>query len=309
LALSPDGTQLAITTEEQPTSEQDVILIDVKTRATINRFRRTGPEVNALEFARDGASLFEADRSGRTRQWDLRSELCVQEFCFPESLAIDTSPKTGGANQLRLSPNGRILARGRDDGLIGLWDVASGEWLGQLDGGTGDYAVIDFSPDGTRLVAHHPTAIVIWDVQSRRLKRKFAIERCSSNAVRWSPDGSLITQSVTGRVVFINPESGRILNECSDGTAGLGMAFHPQGAVFFSTAYDASIRLWDTRTGDELLALRKHKQIIRALLLSPDGNTLFSADWLGTVLVWDLTYYNDRIRRELEYRASHAANQ
>ena len=38
-----------------------------------------------------------------------------------------------------------------------------------------------------------------------------------------------------------------------------------------------------------------------------DGNTLISSDWAGTVLVWDLTYYNDRIRRELEYRITRTA--
>ena len=312
-ALNPDGKRLALTryrklptSEQDEIVEQDLVLIDVATRATITQFHRTGPEIIAIEFARDGASLFEADASGRTRQWDLSSESYVQEFTYPESLEIDTTPLTYISHQLRLSPDGRTLARAQDDGLIGLWDVASGRWLGVLDSGTKNHAVIDFSPDGSMLVAHHPTAIVIWDVQTRRQKSLLPIELCASNAVRWSPDGSRIARSVTGRLVFMDPATGRTLSECSDGTAGMAMAFQSQGGVIISSAYDASIRLWDTRTGAELLALRKHKQFIRWLLLSPDGNTLISGDWIGNVLVWDLSYYNERVGRELEYRVSHA---
>ena len=37
--------------------------------------------------------------------------------------------------------------------------------------------------------------------------------------------------------------------------------------------------------------------------LGEDGSR---CQW-GTVLVWDLTYYNDRLRREREYRTSHSA--
>ena len=303
LALSPDGRHLALTTEEPPAGEQDVVLVDIKTRATISRFRRTGPEIMALEFARDALSLFEYDRSGRVRQWDLRSESCVREFVFPEPHTAEPASATG-TNQLRLSPDGRILARARDDGLIGLWDVPSGRWIGLLDSGTSGFAVIDFSPDGSTLAAQHGEALVLWDVPTRRPKRTIAI-RSFPAAVRFSSAGPIIATSASGLLQFFNADTGRVLSECSPGTAGMGMAFHPEGTVFFASAFDTSIRLWDTRTGRELLSLQKHTQFIRSFVLTPDGNTLISSDWAGTVLVWDLTYYNGHIRRELVYRAAH----
>ncbi|MCC6676311.1 MAG: protein kinase [Phycisphaerales bacterium] len=307
MALSPDGRVLAITTGEGLPSEHDVVLIDLKTRATINKIHRTGPEIRGLKFARDGLSLFEIDKTGRVRQWDLNSESYVREFAFPEPYAIERDSAGSSTNTLRLSPDGRILARARFDGLIGLWDVPSGRWIGLLDGASNGSAVIDFSADGRTLAAQHLKTLVLWDVQTRRPKRTIAIDSWSAySAARFSPDGRLMTRSAAGRLQFCDADTGGILSECSPDTAGVGAAFHPGGAVFFTTAYqDSSIRLLDTRTGSELLSLQKHNQYMFDLLLTPDGNTLISSDWVGTVLVWDLTYYNDRIRRELAYRAAH----
>lgn len=88
-------------------------------------------------------------------------------------------------------------------------------------------------------------------------------------------------------------------------TAGQGMASHAGGPLLFASALDASIRLWDSRTGRSLLSLQGHTAPIWSLSLTPDGSTLVSSDASGVVLAWDLTYYNDTIRRELEYRAAH----
>src|SRR4029079_18749932 len=119
--------------------------------------------------------------------------------------------------------------------------------------------------------------------------------------------GPVIALSASFTLQFFDADTGRMLSEGTPRTAGMGMAFHPEGTVFFATAHDSSVRLWDTRTGRELLSLRKHIQFMREFVLTPDGNTLISSAWAGTVLVWDLTYDNDRIRRELEYRVSHSA--
>ena len=111
----------------------------------------------------------------------------MRGFIFPEPYT--TEPKLpAGINQMRLSPDGRIFARARDDGLIGLWDIPSGLWIGLLDSATSEPAVIDFSPDGRTLVAQHLNTVVLWDVQTRRPKRTIALDKWGTiNAVRFSP--------------------------------------------------------------------------------------------------------------------------
>jgi WD40 repeat protein len=199
---------------------------------------------------------------------------------------------------MRLSPDGSVLARARNDGPIDLWDVPSGRWIDQLDSGTTAYAVIDFSPDGRTLVARHREKCVLWDVQTRQLKRT-ATAPNAYPTVCYSPDGTVIAHGVgASRIQFFDAHTGHVISENNAfASAGLGMVFHPGGSVFFASGINASIRLWDSRTARELLSLEKHTTLIRTLLLTPDGNTLISSDDWGMVLAWDLAYYNERIRR------------
>jgi WD40 repeat protein len=120
-----------------------------------------------------------------------------------------------------------------------------------------------------------------------------------------SPDGDLIARSSVGTLQIVDTKTGQVRCENNIwGSVGSSMEFHPDGCVLFAAAFDSSIRLWDTRTGRELLSLRGHDTTIHSLQITPDGNRLISADRTGKVLRWDLTYYNDRIRRELEFRVS-----
>ena len=53
----------------------------------------------------------------------------------------------------------------------------------------------------------------------------------------------------------------------------------------------SSIGIWlyDVATFRELALLTGHTEIVWSLAFSPDGQTLASGSWDGTVLLWDLT--------------------
>jgi WD40 repeat protein len=229
-------------------------------------------------------------------------------FPGPNDRPVDPAHPKILANNTRLSPDGSVLARAWRNGAIGLWDAPSGRWIGWLDDGHSVPTVIDFSPDGRTLVARRPEEVVLWNMQTRRPERTIATQS-SYPAVCYAPDGKSIACAVDGSVQFMDPNTGGVLSR--DGipdSAGIAMVFHPGGSILFASAFEPVIRLLDTRTGRELLRLQKHTALIQSLLLTPDGATLISSDTSGTVLVWDLGYYNDRIRRELEYREPHGVD-
>jgi WD40 repeat protein len=101
-----------------------------------------------------------------------------------------------------LSPDGRLLAAGDQDGNIHLWDVASGEKLRTLSGHTGIVLRLAFNQDGSRLAsASFDRLAKVWDVATR--DELFSLYGNTSNVfgVSFSPDGErLATAGADGSI-------------------------------------------------------------------------------------------------------------
>lgn len=64
------------------------------------------------------------------------------------------------------------------------------------------------------------------------------------------------------------------------------IVFSPDGEVLVSGSYDATIRLWDTATGEQLHTFEGHTYSITSVAVSPDGATIASGSFDGTVILW-----------------------
>jgi WD40 repeat protein len=84
----------------------------------------------------------------------------------PEIVAyLDRSP----ASAVALSPDGRVLAIGREDGTIELWDVASHSRRDAVRIHTERVTTLAFSPDGGRLASGGADSrVVVWDLDENQ---------------------------------------------------------------------------------------------------------------------------------------------
>jgi WD40 repeat protein len=65
------------------------------------------------------------------------------------------------------------------------------------------------------------------------------------------------------------------------------MVFSPDGERVATSLGDGSVKIWDTKTGDELLDLLGHTTPVTGVDFSPDGRYLATSSPDGTVRKWD----------------------
>src|SRR5262249_48251881 len=143
----------------------------------------------------------------------------------------------GGATRISdpycVSPDGRILVTGDDEGLVRLWDLTRGEEFAKLEGHTGKISDAAFSPDGRILATSSNDGTRLWNV-TRMLDDYLRFHKVAEHQAVQLLEGH--QGSVTS--VTFSPDSRRLA------TGGA----------------DATVSLWDINSHLELMILRGHRR-------------------------------------------------
>lgn len=203
-----------------------------------------------LGYARltpDGKALVTADRKDRI--------LRIRDLATDKDR--DWAKPVTGVRSLAVSPDGKTLAVGRDDGTVGLIDAVTGKERTSVRGREKGSPSLAFSPDGKNLATGGDLEAALWQVSDGNAAGRLIHEKNDAGErpvfvgeIHFSPDGKTIYCVCEG---------------------------------FDSYGY---VAVWDAGTLKRRQTVwPKHR--IKSMALSPDGKLLAVGDWFTSVAVWD----------------------
>lgn len=247
LAFSPDGKHLLAA------SQGGVKIWPTTSDAPFTELSGHEGSVVRLAFNREGTLLATAGQDSTVKIW-----------AFPEGKLLRTliMGETTLAYDLKFSPDGRTLATARvtpaqGNGVIALWDVATGNLLFSLGEGLGEGLTVwalDFSPDGTQLAGgYSDNNARIWDISEMKPQSQPAFTLRGHSSVIWT------------------------------------IAYSPDGMRLATASFDHTTKLWAVAPGKNqgnlLTTIPGHTAEVSDIIFSPDGKFLATASWDGTTRI------------------------
>ena len=178
VGFSADGRLLAV-----DDAVRGLELWSVSSRHSVAALAPAGSWSRPFDFTRDGKRLAFEDDAG----------IHVRNLATGAVLGRAMSVPAV-VNDLAFDPTGRLLAVGREDGIVQIWDARTGRAVGGALTGHEDFVnAVAFSPDGRTLAsAGQDGTLRLWSVASQPLGTPVV------------PSGTVLAADPTGQLVAVN---------------------------------------------------------------------------------------------------------
>ncbi|ETW77143.1 hypothetical protein HETIRDRAFT_118589 [Heterobasidion irregulare TC 32-1] len=193
-----------------------------------------------------------------------------------------------------ISSNGSWIVSSLNDYTIRVWDVSTGDAVGDPFKGRADQILsVAISPDGKWIVSGSLSReIRVWDTATRAASgdplnghtywvRSVAFSKDGKWIVSGSDDNTIRVWDTVTHAAVGGPLEGHT-------DSVLSVAFSPDASQIVSGSKDNTIRVWDVATcttvGD---LLRGHTNRVTSVAFSPEGSWIVSGSGDHTIRVWD----------------------
>jgi RNA polymerase sigma factor (sigma-70 family) len=300
LLFTPDGKRLVAFKQAKDEANPLVVVFDLAAGKETARFktgRPTGiagePSVHPAAAVSDTTLAIGLD-DGSASLWDLATG---------KRRLLDTHHVAPGAKQyagtgvewqyvatvgVAFAPDGKTLATSGRDGLVKLWDVASGRQLHTLERHYSWPEALAWSRDGRTIASASRDGLIrLWDAATGKDVCPQPGHLHPVFRAVLSPDGkTAITAGWDSTVRWWDTATGRELRVVSGDVYDLAVS--PDGRTVLASGGDKRLRMWDLATGRETTPADLPDGLrAGTLAFTPDGRQLVTARGAHiTVLDW-----------------------
>jgi predicted NACHT family NTPase len=187
------------------------------------------------------------------------------------------------------SPDSNILATGCTDGMVRLWETASGREILSCKGHTDWVRSVAFSPNGEILASGSADQTVrLWDVRTGQCLEILQRHTSRVYSLAFSSDGKTLASGSADQTVKLwDISTSECLSTLREHISWVySVAFSADGKTLASISYQ-TIKLWNISTGECLKTLQEHSGWIFSVAFSSDGKILASGSADQTIKLWD----------------------
>nr|WP_239096474.1 pentapeptide repeat-containing protein [Streptomyces sp. SID11385] len=289
LDFHPDGDLLA-----SGDTDGGVRLWDPRTGVPGPPLEKGPGGVYQVVFADDGRHLAACHATGAVRLWQLSAgheaghETGHEGYeAVPER--FQPTPHQGSAWACRFRPDDTQLVTAGDDGVVQIWDAATGQGKPILRGHGRRVNAVAFDATGTRLASASSDGTVrLWDVRTGRRLHELVGRGDRLISAAFSPVGTVLaTAGSTGHVYLWDADGGTFLRELDVETDRTwAEAFSADGEEIATANDDDTVRLWRRATGSHGLQLDGHQGRVRSVAFAKDGSSIATGCDDGRVRLW-----------------------
>lgn len=191
------------------------------------------------------------------------------------------------------SLDGTKLVTACGDGIVRIWDAASGTLVRELRrSGTKPkprYALVALSPDGKLVAAMDLAVAHVWDSSTGAELAELVDDASSgSPSLAFSFDGHWLAMGSGNDVhVFDAATWAQVLTIPGPGLDGV--SWDPSGRRLLTGSTEGDVSIWAVPTGQRVHHLRDVGEPVDAVAFSPDGQLVVAASRDGNEQVWNST--------------------